>query len=104
MRECGTASVRHADARNIPGLRLLAPKNRNTFSQLAEAIPVGSLPARICSTVFGDAGPLLDEHFIAIEAIDAMKKSLLGRILELTEGNGFSGSFASKEYLTSHPP
>ena len=27
------------------------------------------------------AGPLLDEHFIAIEAIDAMKKSLLGRIL-----------------------
>jgi hypothetical protein len=27
------------------------------------------------------AGPLLKEHFHAIEAIDAMKKSLLGRIL-----------------------
>lgn len=27
------------------------------------------------------AGPLLDEHFISIEAIEAMDKSLLGRIL-----------------------
>jgi hypothetical protein len=27
------------------------------------------------------AGPLLTEHFYAIEAIEAMKKSLLGRIL-----------------------
>ena len=27
------------------------------------------------------AGPLLDEHFIAIEAIEAMDKSDLGRIL-----------------------
>jgi hypothetical protein len=27
------------------------------------------------------AGPLLDEHFIAVEAVEAMSKSLLGRIL-----------------------
>ena len=27
------------------------------------------------------AGPLLTEHFLACEAIDAMKKSLLGKIL-----------------------
>jgi hypothetical protein len=27
------------------------------------------------------AGPLLDEHYIAIEAVEAMNKSLLGRIL-----------------------
>jgi len=27
------------------------------------------------------AGPLLNEHFHAIEAMDAMKKSLLGKIL-----------------------
>ena len=27
------------------------------------------------------AGPLLTEHFLAIEAIEAMKKSLLGKIL-----------------------
>jgi hypothetical protein len=27
------------------------------------------------------AGPLLNEHFYAIEAMEAMKKSLLGRIL-----------------------
>jgi hypothetical protein len=27
------------------------------------------------------AGPLLDEHFIAIEAVEAMSKSVLGRIL-----------------------
>ena len=27
------------------------------------------------------AGPLIDEHLIACEALDAMKKSLLGRIL-----------------------
>ncbi|HMO94248.1 MAG TPA: hypothetical protein PKD64_18845 [Pirellulaceae bacterium] len=27
------------------------------------------------------AGPLIDEHFIAIEAVEAMSKSLLGRIL-----------------------
>jgi hypothetical protein len=26
-------------------------------------------------------GPLLEEHYIAIEAIEAMKKSLLGRIV-----------------------
>ncbi|XZE36000.1 hypothetical protein SH501x_001550 [Pirellulaceae bacterium SH501] len=27
------------------------------------------------------AGPLLTEHFLAIEAIEAMRKSLLGKIL-----------------------
>lgn len=27
------------------------------------------------------AGPLLDEHYVSIEALDAMKKSQLGRIL-----------------------
>jgi hypothetical protein len=27
------------------------------------------------------AGPLLDEHFIAFEAVDAISKSVLGRIL-----------------------
>lgn len=27
------------------------------------------------------AGPLLDEHYLASEAIEAMKKSLLGRVL-----------------------
>ena len=27
------------------------------------------------------AGPLIDEHLIACEALDVMKKSLLGRIL-----------------------
>lgn len=42
---------------------------------LAEALEIAD--ARQPQT----AGPLLDEHFIAIEAINAMQKSELGRIL-----------------------
>lgn len=42
---------------------------------LAEALEIAD--ARQPQT----AGPLLDEHFIAVEAINAMQKSELGRIL-----------------------
>jgi hypothetical protein len=42
---------------------------------LAEALEIAD--AKQSSTV----GPLLDEHFIAIESVEAMSKSLRGRIL-----------------------
>lgn len=45
------------------------------LAALAEALEIAD--ARQANT----AGPLLDEHFIAIEAVEAMQKSILGRIL-----------------------
>ena len=56
--------IREADYKAVEGLAVLA-----------EALEIAD--ARQPQS----AGPLLDEHFIAIEAIEAMDKSLLGRIL-----------------------
>lgn len=45
------------------------------LQSLAEALEIADAQQE------NTAGPLLDEHFIAIKAVEAMSKSLLGRIL-----------------------
>jgi hypothetical protein len=63
------------DAHQAQEIREAYYKAIEGLQSLAEALEIADAdqPAT--------AGPLLDEHFIAIEAIEAMKKSLLGRIL-----------------------
>ena len=66
---------RNMDGNKAQEIREAYYKAIEGLQSLAEALEIADAdqPAT--------AGPLLDEHFIAIEAIEAMKKSLLGRIL-----------------------
>lgn len=69
------AIFRTMDAHRAQEIREAYYKAVEGLQTLAEALEIAD--AKQSST----AGPLLDEHFIAIEAIEAMSKSALGRIL-----------------------
>lgn len=66
---------RTMDAHRAQEIREAYYKAVEGLQTLAEALEIAD--AKQSPT----AGPLLDEHFIAIEAIEAMSKSVLGRIL-----------------------
>ena len=66
---------RAMDAHQAQEIREAYYKAVEGLQTLAEALEIAD--AKQSPT----AGPLLDEHFIAIEAVEAMSKSMLGRIL-----------------------
>jgi len=66
---------RTMDAHRAQEIREAYYKAVEGLQTLAEALEIAD--AKQSPT----AGPLLDEHFIAIEAVEAMSKSMLGRIL-----------------------
>ena len=66
---------RTMDAHRAQEIREAYYKAVEGLQTLAEALEIAD--AKQSPT----AGPLLDEHFIAIEAVEAISKSLLGRIL-----------------------
>ncbi|MDP1563685.1 MAG: hypothetical protein Q8M16_20075 [Pirellulaceae bacterium] len=69
------AIFRTMDDRQAQEIREAYYKAVEGLQTLAEALEIAD--AKQSPT----AGPLLDEHFIAIEAVEAMNKSVLGRIL-----------------------
>lgn len=69
------AIFRTMDAHQAQEIREAYYKAVEGLQTLAEALEIAD--AKQSPT----AGPLLDEHFIAIEAVEAMSKSVLGRIL-----------------------
>ncbi len=69
------AIFRTMDAHRAQEIREAYYKAVEGLQTLAEALEIAD--AKQSPT----AGPLLDEHFIAIEAVEAISKSLLGRIL-----------------------
>jgi hypothetical protein len=66
---------RTMDAHQAQEIREAYYKAVEGLQTLAEALEIAD--AKQSPT----AGPLLDEHFIAFEAVEAMSKSVLGRIL-----------------------
>lgn len=66
---------RAMDAHRAQEIREAYYKAVEGLQTLAEALEIAD--AKQSPT----AGPLLDEHFIAIKAVEAMSKSVLGRIL-----------------------
>lgn len=69
------AIFRTMDAHRAQEIREAYYKAVEGLQTLAEALEIADAKQ---SPI---AGPLLDEHFIAIEAVEAISKSLLGRIL-----------------------
>ena len=69
------AIFRTMDAHQAQAIREAYYKAVEGLHALAEALEIAD--AEQPTT----AGPLLDEHFIAVEAVEAMSKSLMGRIL-----------------------
>lgn len=66
---------KHMDPGQYQEIREAYYKAVEGLQTLAEALEIAD--ARQTKT----AGPLLDEHFIALEAVDAMNKSDLGAVL-----------------------
>jgi hypothetical protein len=66
---------RTMDAQQAQEIREAYYKAVEGLQSLAKALEIADAQQE------NTAGPLLDEHFIAIEAVKAMSKSLLGRIL-----------------------
>ena len=66
---------RTMDAHQAQEIREAFYKAVEGLQSLAEALEIADAKQE------NTTGPLLDEHFIVIEAVEAMSKSLLGRIL-----------------------